>query len=283
METFRVAAVQMNALVDEVDHNLEVHRRFTAEAAEAGCRLVVFPELGTTAHFGDVEALKHAEPAGGGGVFAFMSALASRHDLVISYGFCEEAHGTFYNTQALVGPGGLIGVQRKVHASWDEYFYFRMGRSLDVFDLGFATVGTLVCFDSAFFEAWRVLALKGAEVLLLPHAARIARGQELPDEEILERLRGNRRSPKKESVFAQDNGVFVVHANQVGYNGHSTHGGGVHVIAPDGTVLVEAEPTTDDIMITAELNVEALKAARDRNAVMRLRRGELYGELTGPL
>jgi hypothetical protein len=36
-----------------------------------------------------------------------------------------------------MGPGGLIGVQRKVHASQDECFGFRMGRSLEVFDLGF--------------------------------------------------------------------------------------------------------------------------------------------------
>ncbi|HUV38354.1 MAG TPA: carbon-nitrogen hydrolase family protein, partial [Planctomycetota bacterium] len=250
METFKVAAVQMNALVGDLEHNLEVHRRFTAEAAEAGCRLVLFPELGTTAHFGDVDALRSAEPATGGPVFSEMSRLAKQHDLVISYGFCEAAHGTYYNTQSLVGPDGFIGAQRKVHASWDEYFYFRMGQTLEVFDLGFAKVGTLICFDTSFFEAWRVLTLKGAEVLLLPHAARIARGEEVPPGKILDGMKSDRRSEKRETVYAQDNAVFAVHANQVGYNGHSTHGGGAHVIGPDGSVIAKADASLDDLMIT---------------------------------
>ncbi len=185
MISFRIAMVQMNALKGELEHNLELHRRFTAEAAEGGCRLVLFPELSASAHFGDEAALEYAEEAGEGVIYEEMCKLAESHDIIISYGFCEKDRGTFYNSQALVGPEGLIGVQRKTHASWDEYFYFRMGRSFDVFDLGFCRVGTLVCFDSAFFEAWRVLALKGADVILTRHAARSARGQEKPEKDIL--------------------------------------------------------------------------------------------------
>jgi predicted amidohydrolase len=209
-----------------------------------------------------------------------MCALAKKHDIVISYGFCETAHGTAYNAQSLVGPEGLIGVQRKVHASWDEYFYFRMGRALDVFGLGFAKIGTLICFDSGFFEAWRVLALKGADVILLPHAARIAREEEVPPEKILERMRSDDRAPNRESVYAKDNGVFAVHCNQVGYNGYATHGGGAHIIGPDGEVITKADPLLDDLMITAELDADALAHARAANNIMRLRRPEIYGELT---
>ena len=281
METFKIAAVQMNALKGDLEHNLEVHRHFAAKAATAGCRLVLFPELGTTAHFGDASALEFAEPTTGGRVFTEMCALAKKHDIVISYGFCEEAHGTHYNAQSLVGPKGFIGIQRKVHASWDEYFYFRMGRTLDVFDLGFCKVGTLICFDSGFFEVWRLLALKEADVILCPHAARIRRGEEVPAEEILEGLKARAAElPGKIGVYTKDNGVFAVSCNQVGYNGHSTHGGGAHVIGPDGEIIVKAEPSLDDLMIAAELDAEALKKARNNNSVMRLRRPELYGGLS---
>ena len=280
METFKVAAVQMNALKGDLEHNLDVHRRFTAEAAEAGCKLVLFPELGTTAHFGDPSALEFAEPTTGGPVFTEMCALAKKHDIVISYGFCENAHGTTYNAQSLVGPKGFIGIQRKVHASWDEYFYFRMGRTLEVFDLGFAKVGTLICFDSGFFEAWRALALKGAEVILLPHAARIARDKELPPEKILERMKTDNRAPTKESVYAKDNSVFAVHCNQVGYNGYATHGGGAHVIGPDGEIIAKAELSLDDLIIVADLDADTLRSACDGNSIMRLRRPELYGGLS---
>ena len=281
METFKVASVQMNALKGDLEHNLEVHRHFTAEAADAGCRLVLFPELGVTAHFGEASATEFAEPTTGGPIFNEMCTLAKKHDIVISYGFCEEAHGTFYNAQSLVGPDGFIGCQRKVHASWDEYFYFRMGRSLEVFDLAFAKVGTLICFDGTFFEVWRLLALKEADVILCPHAARIKRGEKVPDEEILEGLKNRTEElPGKTGVYAKDNSVFAVTCNQVGYNGHSTHGGGASVVGPDGELIVASEPSLEDLMITADLDAEALKKARNNNSALRLRRPELYGGLS---
>ena len=281
METFKVAAVQMNALKGRLEHNLEVHRRFARRAARAGCTLVLFPELSTTAHYGDESVTEFAEEAGAGPVYETMLGLAAELDLIISYGFCEVAHGTHYNSQALVGPAGLIGVQRKVHASWDEYFHFRMGRTLEVFDLGFCRVGTLVCFDTAFFEAWRVLALKGAEVILMPHAARIARGKRVSRKKQLAGLKArNRELPGKAGVFASDNCVFAVSCNQADYNGHSTHGGGAYAVGPDGRLIAKARVSLDDLMITADLDAKSLAKARSRCSVMRLRRPEMYGELT---
>ena len=66
------------------------------------------------------------------------------------------------NTYSLVGPGGLLGLQRKVHASYDEFFHFRQAYEWTVADLGLCKVGTAICHDSDFFESWRILALKGA-------------------------------------------------------------------------------------------------------------------------
>ena len=132
MEKFKAATVQMNALKGNLEHNLDVHRHFTRKAAKNGCVFVLFPELSATAHYGDESVTEFAEEAGGGPVYETMLGLAEELDVTISYGFCEIAHGTYYNSQALVGPAGLIGIQRKVHASWDEYFHFRMGRTLEV-------------------------------------------------------------------------------------------------------------------------------------------------------
>ena len=120
MKKFRVAAVQMNALKGNLEHNLDLHRRFARKAAKDECVLILFPELSATAHYGDESVTEFAEEAGRGPVYDTMLNLAEELDVTISYGFCEIAHGTYYNSQALVGPAGLIGVQRKVHASWDE-------------------------------------------------------------------------------------------------------------------------------------------------------------------
>ena len=281
MEKFKAAAVQMNALKGDLEHNLDVHRRFARRAARDGCVLILFPELSTTAHYGDESVTEFAEEATGGPVYETMFGLARELDVTLSYGFCEIAHGTYYNSQALVGPAGLIGVQRKVHASWDEYFHFRMGRTLEVFDIGFCKVGTLICFDTAFFEAWRVLTLKGAEVLLLPHASRISRGKRVTRKKQLQGLKArNRQLPGKVGVFAADNCVFAVSCNQVDYNGHSTHGGGASIVGPDGKLIAKSKASLDDLWISAELNPKLLTKARNRSSVMRLRRPEMYGELT---
>ena len=97
---------------------------------------------------------------------------ATERGIVVGYGFCELDRGTHYNSFALVGRGGLLGLQRKVHASDDEFFRFRQAYEWAVVDLGFCRVGTAICHDSDFFESWRILALKGAELVLLPHANR---------------------------------------------------------------------------------------------------------------
>jgi len=171
MEPFTVAATQVETRHLDVDHNLELHVRLIEETAAAGCHLVVFPEGSVTGSNGSEEVVRHAEPSDGR-IYRTLQAEAARHRIVVSYGFCELYRGTHYNTSALVGPDGLLGLQRKVHASYDEFFRFRQAYEWDVADAGFCRVGTAICHDSDFFESWRILALMGAEVILLPHANR---------------------------------------------------------------------------------------------------------------
>jgi predicted amidohydrolase len=263
MQRFRIALVQMNALKGDLEHNLEVHRRFIWEAAENGHRLIVFPELSVTAHYGDEKVLQFAERATDGVILQSMQEQAKVHNVIVAYGFCEVAHGTYFNSHALVGPDGLIGVQRKLHASKDEYFFFRMGRSLEVFDLGFCKVGILICFDSEFFEAWRVMALNEAELILLPHASRSGWGKEIPKQDQSEGLRERLETlPGEVGVYARANAVFAAACNQVDFNGHSTHAGGAYVVGPTGQVIERSKPELTDLWIGAELDPELLQEAR---------------------
>jgi predicted amidohydrolase len=254
----------MNALRGDLEHNLEVHRRIAQEASADGCRMVMFPELSVTAHYGDDDVTELAEGATSGTIHGSMHRLSGELGCIIGYGFCEKAHGTFYNSYALIGPRGLVGVQRKVHASQDEYYSFRMGRALEVFDLGFCRVGIAICFDASFFEVWRVFALKQADIVLLPHAGRSGWGEEVPEDQQRSTLkRSLDAAPGRYGVYAEDNNLFAAYGNQVGYNGH------------------RSEPTTDDLWISAELNPGLLEQARNsRYSLLRTRRPELYGELT---
>ena len=295
MKRFRVAATQVDVRPADVDHNLEVHRRLIAETAEAGCDLVVFPECSVTGHNGSPEVTRSAEPHDGP-IFDAIAGWAAERDVVVGYGFCELHRGTHYNTYSLVGPEGLVALQRKVHASDDEFFRFRQAYEWSAADLGHCIAGTAICHDSDFFESWRVLALMGVEVVLLPHANRTmpagggiltfdGRGRQASEQDLLraqaELLSERPDPPRLHDVLARDNGVFAVFSDQVGFDGHSTHIGGAYVLAPDGSLLARSEPGTTTGWIGADLEPELLERVRE-NAwfTLRKRRPEAYDELT---
>jgi len=296
MERFTVAATQVDSRHLDVEHNLDVHVGLIAETAAAGCDLVVFPEGSVTGSNGSEDVVRHAEPSDGR-IYRTLQAEAARHGIVVSYGFCELFRGTHYNTSALVGPAGLIGLQRKVHASYDEFFRFRQAYEWNVVDLGFCTVGTAICHDGDFFESWRILALKGAELVLLPHAIRklhaadgsvsfdgadrdAAPEEYLPFQHDLLHARPN---PQLHDVLARDNGVYAVFSDQVGFDGHSTHVGGAYVVAPDGMVA-RSPAGCDTLWIAADLDPELLRQVRANPMfALRKRRPDTYGELTRPV
>jgi predicted amidohydrolase len=290
LRPFTVAATQVDVRHADVDHTLEAHLRLIAETAGAGCDLVVFPELSATGHNASPEVTRPAEPHDGR-IFRTIHEAAREHGIVVSYGFCELHRGTHYNTSALVGPDGLVGLQRKVHASYDEFFRFRQAYEWGVYDLGFCRVGTAICHDSDFFESWRILALKGAEVILLPHADRTAppgggvltfdgRGRELAEEEILQAQEELLAGPQLHDLLARDNGVFAVFSGQVGFDGHSTHIGGAYVIAPDGARVARTELGADARWVAVELDPALLEQARENPwFALKKRRPEAYEEL----
>jgi predicted amidohydrolase len=298
MRTFRVAATQVDTRHLDLEGNLETHLRLIGETAEAGCDLVVFPELSVTGHNGSEDVTRLAEPHDGR-IFAAIHERARAVGIVVSYGFCEAYRGTHYNTFALVGPDGLIALQRKVHASFDEFFRFRQAYEWHVADLGFCTAGTAICHDSDFFESWRILALRGAEVILLPHANRTmhtgdgsltfdGREREADAAEVLraqaELVSPAPVPPRLHDVLARDNGVFAVFSDQVGFDGHSTHVGGAYVLGPDGSLLARSEPGLEPGWIAAELDPALLRRVRENPVfALRKRRPETYDDLTARL
>ncbi|HUP32244.1 MAG TPA: nitrilase-related carbon-nitrogen hydrolase [Gaiellaceae bacterium] len=295
MEPCRVAATRVDVRHLDIEHNLAEHVRIIGEAAAAGCDLVLFPELSVTGHNASPKVTRAAEPRDGP-IFEAVAAQARESGIVVSYGFCESFRGTHYNTCALVGPEGLIGLQRKVHASFDEFYRFRQAYEWCVYDLGFCTAGTAICHDSDFFEAWRILALAGAEIVLLPHANRTlpaqdgtlafdGRAREIAGDEILraqgEVLAERPLPPRMHDLLARDNAVFAVFSDQVGFDGHSTHVGGAYVLGPDGSMLARSVPGLESTFVCADLDPQLLERARESPIyVLRKRRPETYEELT---
>jgi predicted amidohydrolase len=162
----RIAIVQTGPEFGNVAKNI-------ADAAEivasVEADLYVLPELFSTGYnfVNKKEVEKLAEPADGPS-FSAMSALAAKLKAHIAYGFAERAEQC-YNSAALVGPKGMVGIYRKVHLYAKETLLFAPGDlGFPVFDLPFGKIGMMVCFDWIYPESARTLALRGAQIIAHP-------------------------------------------------------------------------------------------------------------------
>ena len=164
-----VAVAQLKLAVGELDANRAAARAAVAEAALAGARLVVLPELSDSGYvFSDGgEALSFASPASSGVTLREWRSLAARHDLTIAGGFCELGpDAKLYNSAAIVDASGTRAVYRKAHL-WDaEKRIFTPGDSAPpVVELPFGNVGLMICYDLEFPEWVRLAALSGADLI----------------------------------------------------------------------------------------------------------------------
>jgi N-carbamoylputrescine amidase len=166
-----MAAVQFEPRVGDKAHNLAEINAGIHEAVRHGAQLVVLPELCNTGYvFRDVaEAAGLAEPVPGGPTTGLLMRLCASLDVHVVCGVAEQSGDALYNSAVLVGPGGVVGTYRKCHL-WDqENRVFQPGDlGLPVFDTPLGRIGMLICYDAWFPEAFRSLALRGADIVALP-------------------------------------------------------------------------------------------------------------------
>ena len=279
MQSITVAAIQMNAPCGKINENLKRHEVLARKAADQGAELILFPELSISGHFTDRAVYRYAEEVPCGPSYQRIEALAKDLGVVICTGIAERRKRACFNTQFLAGPDGFIGKYSKTHASRDEYFYFSMGNSFPIFDLGKCKVGILICYDITFPEVARILALNGAEVILAPHASRC--GQLKKPQQKERNLRMMHFFEHIGHTRAIENGAYMVMCNQVGDAGKHlkldvVHAGGVVFTRPDGSMLTRSRART----FREEIVVADLEANEDACPHLRTRRPEIYQPLT---
>jgi predicted amidohydrolase len=290
MQTTRIAAVSMNGFLGEPERVLGAIAGWCERAAAEQASLVLFPELVVHGHC-TPNTWELAEPVPDGPSVRRLVQLARHYRLTLSVGLSEKENDIVYNTQVVVGPEGYIGKQRKLHLSRDEVLYYKGGREISVFDAGPCKVGIVICYDNQFPEIARVLALRGAEVLLMPHAARIKMWDDTPESEAAAR-RYSHWYLGGLAMRARENFCFAVLADQAGRAGYVDlypkespnqphHAGAALVFGPDGEVLASSQPERiKDEMVVATLDAAVLAKQRALpNYTLRTRRPELFGEL----
>jgi predicted amidohydrolase len=290
MQTIRVAAVTMNSVLGQQQQTFKRIAEFCEQAASERSELVLFPELVIHGHC-TPNTWELAEAVPNGPSVQQLAALAKRFGLFLSAGLSEKENDIVFNTQVLVGPDGYIGRQRKLHTSRDENFFYKGGRDINVFDIGKCRVASIICYDNQFPEIARITALKGVDVILMPHAAREGRWEDTAESEaaarrhVFDYFSGYRQR-------ARENACFCVYADQTGVAGYVDslprdhvnqphHPGGAMIIDPGGTILKHARlDRICDEMIVHDLKAAALTQFRSHpNYTLRTRRPELFDEL----
>jgi N-carbamoylputrescine amidase len=291
MQTLRVAAVSMDGRLGDPQGVLERIEQFAAQAAEGGAELALFPELVVHGHC-TPNTWELAEAVPDGPSTQRLIAIARRHKLFLSAGLSEKERDVVFNTQVVVGPQGYVGKQRKLHCSRDEGLFYKGGREIAVFDLGKCKVGIVICYDNQLPEVPRIAALRGADVLLMPHAAREARWDDTPQSQAAARRHMFDLYTSCYAMRARENACFCVLADQAGracvdaypadhpYQPH--HAGAAMVFDPLGRLIKHAQlETVCDEIVFADLDAKVLAQARSQpNYTLRTRRPELFGELT---
>lgn len=235
------------------------------EAASRGARLVVLQELHNTPYFcqtEDTRLFDLAEPIPGPSTDFYGALAAELHIVLVTSLFERRAPGLYHNTAVVFeADGSIAGKYRKMHIPDDpayyEKFYFTPG------DLGFqpirtsvGTLGVLVCWDQWYPEAARLMALRGAEILIYPTAI----GWESSDpEEEQKRQLGAWMTVQRGHAVA--NGLPLLAVNRVGNEPDpSGQTGGIqfwgHSFAagPQGELLAEAGEEPALLMVDVDLS-----------------------------
>ncbi len=290
MRTTRVAAVSMNGFLGEPERVLAAIEGWCEQAEAVGADLVLFPELVVHGHC-TPNTWELAESVPDGRSVRVLEDIARRRHLVLCAGLSEMERDIVFNTQVLIGPEGYIGKQRKLHLSRDEVFYYKGGREIAVFDIGRCEVGIVICYDNQFPEVARVLALRGAEVILMPHAARFKLWDDAPESQAAAR-RYSHEFLKKYALRARENACFAILADQAGRAGwvdlwpresenQPHHAGAALIWGPNGDLIAASqEEQIREEMVVATL--DAAEISRERslaNYMLRTRRPELFSEL----
>jgi len=167
----RIAGMQMEPKIMEKERNLTRCLELIHVAAQEGAQLVVFPECALTGYVYTSleEALPMAEPILGPSTDRMLDACRELN-LYVIVGLLEKHEDACYNTAALLGPQGLVGKHRKLHLPYlgVDRFVNRGDLPPIVFETELGRIGIGICYDINFPEYARVLALLGADIIVVP-------------------------------------------------------------------------------------------------------------------
>jgi predicted amidohydrolase len=250
----------------------EALQRLDAVAAQAraqGADLLVTPEMALTGYAIGPERVAALAEAPDGPLAQEVATIAQRHGIAIVYGYpALNAGGKPFNAAQAIGPDGArLAHYRKTHlfGELDRAQFSAGDAASQVFEWRGWRLGLLICFDVEFAETVRLLALQGADAVLVPTANMV------PFDNVQRVLLPAR---------ALENSLFLAYANACGGEGHAggelVYNGLSCLLGPDGQALGQSG-LRDDLLV-ATMDRAALQQHRASSQLPHRRSG-LYGPL----
>ncbi len=286
--TLSVAALQA-AFGDDMQANIAKTTDLIRQAAAAGARVIVAPELFQGPYFcvrQDERWFATAHAWREHPCVTALAPLAAELGVVLPISIFEREGPHYYNSVVMVDADGApLGVYRKSHIpdgpGYQEKYYFRPGDTgFRVWETRLGRIGVGICWDQWYPEAARAMTLMGAEILIYPTAI----GSE-PHDPALDTAAPWRRAMQGHAV---SNVIPVVGANRTGFEpwpgypgGGQNFYGSSFICDQRGDLITELDRDEEGVIV-AEFDLDFLNLHRAAWGFFRDRRPDLYGTLTNP-
>ncbi len=258
----KIALIQMDIVLGEVQVNREKAKTLIKTGIEAGAKLVVLPELWTTGYkLPEIHLM--AEPESGQTI-TMLQQLAKENQIEIMTGSKAEARdGKVYNTSYAINSTGIISAKySKIHliGLMEEDKFIAPGNERSSFNMSFGKAGMIICYDLRFTELPRALALSGCQTLFVSAEWPTIRGMHWRALNI---------------ARAIENQMYVIAVNRVGKDLNNDFFGHSMVINPWGEVLGEGSEAKEEVVIV-EVDFSVVNEIRSKIPVFTDRRPECY-------
>lgn len=279
MTVFAAASEGFGRDLDDAFARIE---RLLGQARERGAELLALPEAALGGYLSSLHGEPDDQPPQldpDGPEIRRLIALAG--ETVVVAGYCERAPrdgGRPYNSAVCVTGDGVLGRHRKVHQPLDENASYAAGDGFTAFDTPVGRLGMMICYDKAFPESARSIALDGARIGVCISAWPASRTNAAP---VLADDRWTRRFDLFDRARALENQIVWVSANQSGRWGDLRFMGHAQIVDPDGVVRASTAERTG--LAVARLDVAAERAAvRARIDHLGDRRAAAYAPAPAP-
>jgi len=276
---------------DTIKHTLKMIDKAEGE-------LIILPELHQSEYFCKCEDTKYFDYAESFDEdVEFWKNISKEKNIVLITSLFEKVmDGIYYNTAVVFDKGKIAGKYRKTHIPDDpgfyEKFYFTPGDEIEPIDTSVGRLGVLICWDQWYPEAARIMALKGAEIIIYPTAIGYLMCPEDRVDELCEKENTKEEREKMLNAWISvqrghsvANGVYVVAVNRVGEEkdpsnmlGGIEFWGNSFVFGPQGEEIARADDK--EKIIEADIDLKSAKEVRKIWPFFRDRRIELYNCLT---